>query len=725
MSFRTLGDFGSNSSSFAHHSVAPEAIVSPHKRRHERPSIRNNRNRECAGDDITAAQNRLIATGLAVADWSPRSRCRHRATLPSAAASEIKYVVNNMPITSYDIQRRAAFLKLQRKPEHQQDGGRRHDRAGAALTEAQRLNIRVTDQQVDDAYRQVRQAPTRCRSSSSYGVLEQAGVTEAAFQGIHPRPDGLGQALAARARGGAGPGGRLTEQEAVQRMLEQGGTKPTATEYMLQQVIFVVPASEQAATLGKRKREAEAMRAAFHQLRHDAAVRQGPGRRDGARSRPRCWRPQLPPRLGRHRSRPPSPAAPRRCARPIAASSSSASARAREVSDDRVAQMVLNSEQNTAADEHREGRRAQQEIYRGAAQEGANRRALTRRSVPRPRAATRAHRRRSVRHRSGSCDRRMAGCATHTRCPPFYLLIGDPELVRGAREAIGQPVKVRTAGAETAARAVRPTRCRSCRSTAASATAPAGPTPATPPASSSPIDRAVDDVLRRPRRGRRHLADRQEGALRCRLPLPGHTEYLAHLATPAHGQARHPGDDAGRPDLAHRARHHPCRARRGAGGADDRGDRRDRRMSSRPILPGASASPAAAGGGGPQSRMPAKAVPSAARRKKSSARRWTALRAEGIDAFGPLPADTMFHARARAGLRCRDLHVSRPGTDPGQDAGLRRNRQRHARPAVRAHLARPRHCLRHRRQGHGPRRQPDRGADAWPQRLAQRSAGTA
>ena len=31
------------------------------------------------------------------------------------------------------------------------------------------------------------------------------------------------------------------------------------------------------------------------------------------------------------------------------------------------------------------------------------------------------------------------------------------------------------------------------------------------------------------------------------------------------------------------------------------------------------------------------------------ARRSTALRAEGIDAFGPLPADTMFHARARAG----------------------------------------------------------------------------
>ncbi|TIW79773.1 MAG: peptidylprolyl isomerase, partial [Mesorhizobium sp.] len=34
-------------------------------------------------------------------------------------------------------------------------------------------------------------------------------------------------------------------------------------EYMLQQVIFVVPASERAATLAKRKREADAMRARF------------------------------------------------------------------------------------------------------------------------------------------------------------------------------------------------------------------------------------------------------------------------------------------------------------------------------------------------------------------------------------------------------------------------------------------------------------------------------
>src|SRR5262249_1561347 len=62
--------------------------------------------------------------------------------------------------------------------------------------------------------------------------------------------------------------------------------------------------------------------------------------------------------------------------------------------------------------------------------------------------------------------------------------------------------------------------------------------------------------------------------------------------------------------------------------------------------------------------------------------------------------------RARE-LRRGARDVSRPGADPDQDAGIRPRGQRHARPAVRAHLARPRHRLRYRR--HRPRRprQPD------------------
>jgi peptidyl-prolyl cis-trans isomerase SurA len=70
---------------------------------------------------------------------------------------------------------------------------------------------------------------------------------------------GWNQALSSRFRA---QGGTMSEQDAVRRMLQQGGAKPSATEYVLQQVIFVVPAAEKG-NIGKRKREAEAMRARF------------------------------------------------------------------------------------------------------------------------------------------------------------------------------------------------------------------------------------------------------------------------------------------------------------------------------------------------------------------------------------------------------------------------------------------------------------------------------
>ncbi len=91
-----------------------------------------------------------------------------------------------------------------------------------------------------------------------------------------------------------------------------------------------------------------------------------------------------------------------------------------------------------------------------------------------------------------------------------------------------------------------------------------------------------------------------------------------------------------------------------------------------------------------------------------------AARARASTSSGPLSADAMFHPAARGRLRRRALHVSRPGADPGEDAGLLRDGQRHPRPRLRPHLARPRHRLRPRRHRQGrsvePRgRPPPRG----------------
>jgi peptidyl-prolyl cis-trans isomerase SurA len=94
------------------------------------------------------------------------------------------------------------------------------------------------------------------------GVMEKSGVGKDHFKEFIRAQMAWNQALSARYR--SGEGGSVTEQDAVRRMLDKGGAKPSATEYMLQQVIFVVPAAERSATLAKRKREADAMRARFN-----------------------------------------------------------------------------------------------------------------------------------------------------------------------------------------------------------------------------------------------------------------------------------------------------------------------------------------------------------------------------------------------------------------------------------------------------------------------------
>ena len=85
-----------------------------------------------------------------------------------------------------------------------------------------------------------------------------------------------------------------------------------------------------------------------------------------------------------------------------------------------------------------------------------------------------------------------------------------------------------------------------------------------------------------------------------------------------------------------------------------------------------------------------------------------ALRARGHDVTGPLPADTMFHPPCPRPLRRGGDDVSRPGACAPEDHRLRRGCQRHARAALRAHLARPRHGIRHRRNRHRRRYLDDR-----------------
>lgn len=254
-----------------------------------------------------------------------------------AAASEIKYVVNGQPITSYDIQRRTAFFRLSRKP-----GGAaavKEELIGEALqaAEMKRLGIRISDKAVADAYARFA-SQNKLSTKQLDQIMNQSGVTPQHFKGFIRSQMGWNQALAAKFRSE----GLMNEQDAVKKMLGQGGQKPTATEYMLQQVVFVVPAKERKGKIGARKREADAFRQRFQGC---ASTREfAKGLVDvTVRDLGRFLAPELPPEWEKDvKATKPGQATKTRETEKGVEFLGVCSAR--EVSDDKVAQMVFSNE---------------------------------------------------------------------------------------------------------------------------------------------------------------------------------------------------------------------------------------------------------------------------------------------------------------------------------------------------------------------------------------------
>jgi len=230
--------------------------------------------------------------------------------------------------------------------------------------------------------------------------------------------------------------------------------------------------------------------------------------------------------------------------------------------------------------------------------------------------------------------------------PPFYLL-ADPELVAARARLLGVPLTLIETTPEAAAEAfvhALPVVPLSVRF----ADTPGRADPANAAGTVEAIDRAVADCL----------AGRAAAVVTCPIakkPLydagfafPGHTEYLAHLAERYGGRPMRPVMMLAGPDLRtvpvtiHIALAEVPKALT----ADlivDTGrivarDLRDRFGIAAPRLAVAGLNPHA-GEGGAMGQEDLRVVAPAVEQ----------LRARGIDAFGPLPADTLFHARARRG----------------------------------------------------------------------------
>ncbi|MDP9808638.1 peptidyl-prolyl cis-trans isomerase SurA [Rhizobium tibeticum] len=172
------------------------------------------------------------------------------------AASEVRVVVNGTAITSGDVAKRQAFLRLQ------------HQKADAKAAEEQlvdqalkqqeiaRVRMSVSKDDVDASFARFASG-NKLTTDQMTQILERAGVGVAHFKAFIAVQMSWPRLVNAR----YGSSARMSNSDLVARMMENK-QKPETTEYILQQMIFVVPASKKG-IVGKRKSEAEASRSKY------------------------------------------------------------------------------------------------------------------------------------------------------------------------------------------------------------------------------------------------------------------------------------------------------------------------------------------------------------------------------------------------------------------------------------------------------------------------------
>lgn len=205
------------------------------------------------------------------------------------AASQVVAVVNKTPITSTDITKRVAFLKLQRKTGNL-DKMARDELVEEALKreEIARVRMSVSTDEVDKAFGRFA-ASNKLSPDQMAQILDKAGVGVDHFKAFIAIQMSWPRLVNAR----YGSGGKMSSEELVKRMM-QNKEKPVTTEYFLQQIIFVVPPAKRGAILGKRKAEAESSRSRYPGC--DQAKDFAKSMRDvSVRSLGRVMEPELPP----------------------------------------------------------------------------------------------------------------------------------------------------------------------------------------------------------------------------------------------------------------------------------------------------------------------------------------------------------------------------------------------------------------------------------------------
>jgi peptidyl-prolyl cis-trans isomerase SurA len=238
-----------------------------------------------------AATSSLAATDPAAEEAkAAEAKIIQQKASVSQKGTYIRVLVNGSPVTNSDIQRRAKFRQLRRLKASQEETIKELVDEKIKMTAAEERGVVASDQQVDDAFANFAKG-NRATPAQMAGELNRIGVGADHFK----------EFIRAQITWSRMAGAQLQSQtlqksqaETINELRKSGQQKPETTEYLLQQIIFVVPKDKLPAGAKARMGEAEAFRAAYQGC--SGAIQQAKGYRDVAvKDLGRLLQPELPP----------------------------------------------------------------------------------------------------------------------------------------------------------------------------------------------------------------------------------------------------------------------------------------------------------------------------------------------------------------------------------------------------------------------------------------------
>lgn len=175
---------------------------------------------------------------------------------PAIAQSTIKIVVNDSPITSYDISNRERFLKLiSRGRLGRQKAVEELIEEKLKLQEAKRRNVSISDQEVDQAYARIA-GNTKLTPAKLTQALTQQGVNPITLKNRIRADLAWGKIIRADSRTAL----NVTEKDVAEALGGKAENETELSEYTVRPIVFVIPKQSSKSYDAQRKREAESFR---------------------------------------------------------------------------------------------------------------------------------------------------------------------------------------------------------------------------------------------------------------------------------------------------------------------------------------------------------------------------------------------------------------------------------------------------------------------------------